>query len=86
MLFVFPESSSGGFWMKNTLVPLRIVFFDRHGRPVRPVPDLRPRAPLPLRARAGGVGPAYREADRPAGRPAAPGPARQLTATGTIPR
>ena len=35
MLFVFPEPSSGGFWMKNTLVPLRIVFFDRHGRRVR---------------------------------------------------
>jgi len=35
MLFVFPEPSGGGFWMKNTLVPLRIVFFDRHGRRVR---------------------------------------------------
>lgn len=35
MLFVFPESASGGFWMKNTLVPLTIVFFDASGRRVR---------------------------------------------------
>jgi uncharacterized membrane protein (UPF0127 family) len=35
MLFVFPESTSGGFWMKNTLVPLTIVFFDASGRRVR---------------------------------------------------
>ena len=35
MLFVFPESTSGGFWMKNTLVPLTIVFFDSAGKRVR---------------------------------------------------
>ena len=35
MLFVFPRATSGGFWMKNTLVPLRIVFFDTAGRSVR---------------------------------------------------
>jgi uncharacterized membrane protein (UPF0127 family) len=35
MLFVFPESTSGGFWMKHTLVPLTIVFFDTSGRRVR---------------------------------------------------
>ncbi|HXF97633.1 MAG TPA: DUF192 domain-containing protein [Gaiellaceae bacterium] len=35
MLFVFPVATSGGFWMKNTLVPLRIVFFDSRGRSVR---------------------------------------------------
>jgi uncharacterized membrane protein (UPF0127 family) len=35
MLFVFPESTSGGFWMKDTLVPLTIVFFDTSGRRVR---------------------------------------------------
>jgi uncharacterized membrane protein (UPF0127 family) len=35
MLFVFPENTNGGFWMKNTLVPLTIVFFDRDGRRVR---------------------------------------------------
>lgn len=35
MLFVFPADTSGAFWMKNTLVPLRIVFFDARGRRVR---------------------------------------------------
>jgi uncharacterized membrane protein (UPF0127 family) len=35
MLFVFPEDTTGGFWMKNTLVPLAIVFFDRQGKRVR---------------------------------------------------
>ncbi len=35
MLFVFPETTTGGFWMKNTLVPLRIVFFDATGKRVR---------------------------------------------------
>jgi uncharacterized membrane protein (UPF0127 family) len=35
MLFVFAQASEGGFWMKNTLVPLRIVFFDTAGRRVR---------------------------------------------------
>jgi uncharacterized protein len=35
MLFVFPGTTSGGFWMKNTLVPLTIVFFDSAGTRVR---------------------------------------------------
>jgi len=35
MLFVFRRASVGGFWMKNTLVPLEIVFFDTRGRAVR---------------------------------------------------
>ena len=35
MLFVFPRATSGGFWMKNTLVPLKIVFFDSAGKRVR---------------------------------------------------
>ena len=35
MLFVFPEDTTGGFWMKNTLVPLTIAFFDAQGRRVR---------------------------------------------------
>jgi uncharacterized membrane protein (UPF0127 family) len=35
MLFVFPDATSGGFWMKNTLVPLTIVFFDSSGKRVR---------------------------------------------------
>lgn len=35
MLFVFPQATSGGFWMKNTRVPLKIVFYDSRGRAVR---------------------------------------------------
>ena len=41
MLFVFREDTSGGFWMKNTLVPLTIVFFDRTGKRVRKL-SMRP--------------------------------------------
>ncbi len=32
MLFVFQEDTSSGFWMKNTLLPLDIAFFDIDGR------------------------------------------------------
>jgi uncharacterized membrane protein (UPF0127 family) len=35
MLFVFAEDTRGGFWMKNTLVPLTIAFFDAQGKRVR---------------------------------------------------
>ena len=35
MLFVFPRDTRGGFWMKNTLVSLTIVFFDAEGMRVR---------------------------------------------------
>ncbi|MGH8936025.1 MAG: DUF192 domain-containing protein [Acidimicrobiia bacterium] len=31
MLFVFPESQSGSFWMKDTLMPLDIAFFEEGG-------------------------------------------------------
>ena len=31
MLFVFFEANTGGFWMKNTRIPLSIAFFDRNG-------------------------------------------------------
>jgi uncharacterized membrane protein (UPF0127 family) len=41
MLFVFEEPSSGGFWMKNTLVPLTIVFFNANGERVRKL-SMRP--------------------------------------------
>jgi uncharacterized membrane protein (UPF0127 family) len=35
MLFVFPYETTGGFWMKNTRVPLTIAFFDSGGNRVR---------------------------------------------------
>jgi len=31
MLFVFPEEDYRGFWMKNTLIPLEIIFVDKNG-------------------------------------------------------
>lgn len=34
MLFEFPSDTQGGFWMKDTLIPLSIAFFDASGRVV----------------------------------------------------
>ena len=35
MAFMFFEESQGGFWMKDTLVPLSIAFFDEEGTILR---------------------------------------------------
>ena len=88
MLFVFPRATTGGFWMKNTLVPLTIVFFDTAGKSVRrltmtpcrkdPCRDLRPGAPVPLRTRAPCERRAAGKAPRPAERAQATAPARRL--------
>lgn len=32
MVFLFQEASTGGFWMKNTLIPLAVAYFDGEGR------------------------------------------------------
>lgn len=32
MVFLFEEPSDGGFWMKNTLIPLSIAFWNGEGR------------------------------------------------------
>ena len=42
MLFLFGEERLPSFWMKDTLVPLDIVFLDEGGRVVDIAPDARP--------------------------------------------
>ena len=32
MLFIFPDSQPRAFWMKNTLIPLDIMYFDQNRR------------------------------------------------------
>lgn len=41
MLFIQPEVGRGGFWMKNTLIPLSIAFIDPSGRIVD-IKDMEP--------------------------------------------
>jgi uncharacterized membrane protein (UPF0127 family) len=41
MVFLFPSETAGGFWMKNTLIPLSIAFYDADGRIVR-ILDMEP--------------------------------------------
>ena len=42
MLFVFPDTVSSPFWMKNTLIPLSIAFINARGVIV----DIQDRQPL----------------------------------------
>jgi uncharacterized membrane protein (UPF0127 family) len=41
MLFLFAEDRTGGFWMKDTLIPLSIAFVDGSGRILR-ILDMEP--------------------------------------------
>lgn len=41
MVFLFPAPTTDGFWMKNTLIPLSIAFFDQDGTILR-VLDMEP--------------------------------------------
>lgn len=42
MLFIFPGPSHQTFWMKNTRIPLDMLFADDHGRVVGIVADAEP--------------------------------------------
>lgn len=42
MLFVFPDTAPRGFWMKNTLIPLDILYFDAGRRMVSAQLDVPP--------------------------------------------
>ena len=41
MVFIFFEKHFGGFWMKNTLIPLSIAFFDQDGE-ILEILDMEP--------------------------------------------
>jgi uncharacterized protein len=49
MIFVYPNNVTGGFWMKNTLIPLSIAFYAGDGRIVK-ILDMEPcrEDPCPL--------------------------------------
>jgi uncharacterized membrane protein (UPF0127 family) len=59
MLFLFPAQSRGGFWMKDTLIPLSIAFVDGDGRILR-ILDMEPCRADPCTVYDPGV--AYRSA------------------------
>ena len=41
MLFLFPADTGGGFWMRNTLIPLSIAFIGADGR-IQEILDMQP--------------------------------------------
>ena len=42
MLFIFPVAENAQFWMKNTEIPLDMIFADRSGRVIGIVANARP--------------------------------------------
>jgi uncharacterized protein len=54
MVFLFFETTSGAFWMKNTLIPLSAAFFDGDGT-IRAILDMEPCKKEPCRLYHPGV-------------------------------
>ena len=48
MLFIFPDSRRHGFWMKNTLVPLDLLFIAGDGRIVYVHHNAQPHSLMPI--------------------------------------
>ncbi len=57
MLFLYTREAPRSFWMKNTYLPLDIIFLDRHGAIVSIAADARPldETTIPSGAPAAGV-------------------------------
>lgn len=48
MLFVFPEAGPQAFWMRNTLIPLDIIYISADGKVVSITRNARPLSDAPL--------------------------------------
>jgi uncharacterized membrane protein (UPF0127 family) len=59
MVFLYPEAHRGGYWMKDTLIPLDIAFYDGRGKILR-IMTMQPCRRDPCRVYDPGV--AYRAA------------------------
>ena len=59
MVFLYPDDTTGGFWMKDTLIPLSIAFYDEDGTILR-ILDMEPCRAEPCEVYEPGV--AYRGA------------------------
>ncbi len=54
MLFVYPDKSTISMWMKNTIIPLDIIFLDGSGGVINVAADTVPYSLNPVRASAPG--------------------------------
>lgn len=48
MLFIFPQAEPQAFWMRNTLIPLDIIYIDAAGKVVSITRNARPLSDTPL--------------------------------------